>query len=86
MKRTALTLAAAAALGVLGSAAPAAADDGPTYVFVVGSTVVQIAQDDVFNAGRDVTVGSHNGQAPAAEPAAVPAFRSMAAIDWEKAF
>ncbi|MBW5484205.1 hypothetical protein [Streptomyces bambusae] len=84
MKRTAATLLAAAALSVLGAAAPAAADSGPTWVFVVDSTIVQIAQDDVFNAGRDVTVGSHNGTAPAAEPAM--AFSSMAATDWENAF
>ncbi|RSS78720.1 hypothetical protein [Streptomyces sp. WAC06614] len=92
VKRTARTaaraltvLAASAALGLFAGAAPAAADeDGTTYVFVVGSQVWQTAQDDIFNAGRENTVGSHNGGAGSAS--ALAGFRSMTVTDWTKSF
>ncbi|MFE5828414.1 hypothetical protein ACFQ7B_42745, partial [Streptomyces erythrochromogenes] len=37
-----------------------------TYSIVFGD-LSQVAGDDVFNAGRDNTVGSHNGAATAAD-------------------
>ncbi|MER6314953.1 hypothetical protein [Streptomyces sp. NPDC001581] len=90
MKRTVRTtsralavLAAGTMLGLFAAAAPAAADSGPTYVFVIGSNIVQSAQDDIFNAGRDNTVGSHNGATAATS---VSAFESMRTIDWAETF
>ncbi|MDX3534616.1 hypothetical protein PV721_09585 [Streptomyces sp. MB09-01] len=69
--------------GLFATAAPAAADSGSTYVFVVGSTITQVVQDDVFNAGRDNTVGSHNGETAATS---VSAFETMPLVDWAGTF
>ncbi|MEU7725590.1 hypothetical protein AB0B78_10115 [Streptomyces sp. NPDC040724] len=90
MKRTVRTtsralavLAVGTMLGLFAATSPAAADSGPTYVFVVGSTIVQSAQDDIFNSGRDNTVGSHNGETAATS---VSAFETMPIIDWTETF
>lgn len=50
----------------MASPALAAPVDGDShYVFVLGNNNhVQVAEDDVFNAGRDNTVGSNDGTAP----------------------
>ncbi|WP_147420048.1 hypothetical protein [Streptomyces sp. WM6372] len=59
---------------LLAGASAASADDtftvyapiDNTYSIVFGD-LSQVAGDDVFNAGRDNTVGSHNGAAPAGD-------------------
>ncbi|RST08864.1 hypothetical protein EF910_01125 [Streptomyces sp. WAC07149] len=71
--RCALTALATGAI-LLAGASAASADDGftvyapinNTYSIVFGD-LQQIAGDDVFNAGHDNTVGSHNGTAPAGD-------------------
>ncbi|WP_405982831.1 hypothetical protein [Streptomyces sp. NBC_00158] len=71
--RCALTALAVGGI-LLAGASAASADDGffvyapidNTYSIVFGD-LSQIAGDDVFNAGRDNTVGSHNGTAPAGD-------------------
>ncbi|MCX4629765.1 MULTISPECIES: hypothetical protein [unclassified Streptomyces] len=72
MRSIRLALTALAAGGViLAGASAASADDNfvvyapieSTYSIVFGD-LTQLAGDDVFNAGRDNTVGSHNGAAP----------------------
>ncbi|MFB7257028.1 hypothetical protein [Streptomyces nojiriensis] len=68
--RCALTALAAGGI-LLAGASAACADDtftihapvGNTYSIVFGD-LTQVAGDDVFNAGHDNTVGSHNGTAP----------------------
>ncbi|MFE3741337.1 hypothetical protein [Streptomyces sp. NPDC059134] len=45
-------------------ATPAVAGDTDSHVHIIGS-IVQYAGDDNFNAGRDNTVGSNDGTAPA---------------------
>ncbi|WP_030161604.1 hypothetical protein [Streptomyces sp. NRRL S-244] len=70
--RPALTALAVGGI-ILAGASAASADDtftvyapiDNTYSIVFGD-LSQVAGDDVFNAGRDNTVGSHNGTAPAA--------------------
>ncbi|MGE7386357.1 hypothetical protein ACQKM2_12865 [Streptomyces sp. NPDC004126] len=70
--RCALTALATGGI-LLAGASAACADDGftvyapidNTYSIVFGD-LQQIAGEDVFNVGRDNTVGSHNGTAPAA--------------------
>ncbi|MEU9713990.1 hypothetical protein [Streptomyces sp. NPDC047976] len=72
--RCALTALATGGI-LLAGASAACADDGftvyapidNTYSIVFGD-LQQVAGDDVFNAGRDNTVGSHNGTAPAGDP------------------
>ncbi|WP_327132177.1 hypothetical protein OG311_14655 [Streptomyces sp. NBC_01343] len=75
MRSIRLALTALAAGGViLAGASAACADDtftvyapiDNTYSIVFGD-LNQVAGDDVFNAGRDNTVGSHNGAAPAGD-------------------
>ncbi|MFE2476386.1 hypothetical protein [Streptomyces sp. NPDC001194] len=75
MRSIRLALTALAAGGViLAGASAACADDtftvyapvDNTYSIVFGD-LTQNAADDVFNAGRDNTVGSHNGAAPAGD-------------------
>lgn len=75
MRSIRLALTALAAGGViLAGASAASADDtftvyapiDNTYSIVFGD-LSQVAGDDVFNAGRDNTVGSHNGAAPAGD-------------------
>ncbi|MFF4420970.1 hypothetical protein ACFY04_09300 [Streptomyces sp. NPDC001549] len=77
--RCALTALAAGGI-LLAGASAASADDftvyapvSNTYSIVFGD-LNQVAGDDVFNAGHDNTVGSHNGTAPAGDVgmAAVP--------------
>lgn len=78
--RCALTALAAGGI-ILAGASTASADDGfavyapvsNTYSIVFGD-LTQVAGDDVFNAGHDNTVGSHNGAASAGDigMAAVP--------------
>ncbi|MEU6314700.1 hypothetical protein [Streptomyces sp. NPDC047014] len=72
--RCALTALAAGGI-LLAGASAASADDGDftvyapisnTASFVFGD-LSQTAADDVFNAGHDNTVGSHNGAAPAGD-------------------
>ncbi|AQT71003.1 MULTISPECIES: hypothetical protein [Streptomyces] len=71
--RCALTALAAGGI-ILAGASAASADDtftiyapvSNTYSIVFGD-LSQVAGDDVFNAGRDNTVGSHNGAAPAGD-------------------
>ncbi|AZM93678.1 MULTISPECIES: hypothetical protein [Streptomyces] len=71
--RCALTVLATGGI-LLAGASAASADDGftvyapinNTYSIVFGD-LQQIAGDDVFNAGHDNTVGSHNGTAPAGD-------------------
>ncbi|WP_369778716.1 hypothetical protein [Streptomyces sp. R33] len=72
MRSIRLALTALAAGGIiLAGASAASADDNfvvyapidNTYSIVFGD-VSQVAGDDVFNAGRDNTVGSHNSAAP----------------------
>ncbi|MCX5589401.1 hypothetical protein ACFV0H_04520 [Streptomyces erythrochromogenes] len=71
--RCALTALAAGGI-ILAGASAASADDtftvyapvSNTYSIVFGD-LTQVAGDDVFNAGRDNTVGSHNGAAPAGD-------------------
>ncbi|WP_327260105.1 hypothetical protein OG444_39490 [Streptomyces sp. NBC_01232] len=71
--RCALTALAAGGI-ILAGASAASADDAftvyapvtNTYSIVFGD-LSQVAGDDVFNAGRDNTVGSHNGAAPAGD-------------------
>ncbi|MFJ7587627.1 hypothetical protein ACIQZO_09605 [Streptomyces sp. NPDC097617] len=71
--RCALTALAAGGI-LLAGASVASADDAftvyapinNTYSFVFGD-LSQVAGDDVFNAGHDNTVGSHNGAAPAGD-------------------
>ncbi|MFE6845105.1 hypothetical protein [Streptomyces sp. NPDC057686] len=68
--RLALTALAAGGM-LLAGASAACADDNfvvyapidNTYSIVFGD-LSQVAGDDVFNAGRDNTVGSHNGGTP----------------------
>ncbi|MFD7835216.1 hypothetical protein [Streptomyces sp. NPDC059761] len=71
--RPALT--ALAVGGIILAGASAASADGTftvyapidnTYSIVFGD-LTQLAGDDVFNAGRDNTVGSHNGAATAGD-------------------
>ncbi|MFJ3921515.1 hypothetical protein [Streptomyces sp. NPDC090022] len=71
--RSALTALAAAGLVLAGASSACAADDftvyapiSQTYSIVFGD-LSQVAGDDVFNAGRDNTVGSHNGAAAAGD-------------------
>ncbi|MGW1729114.1 hypothetical protein ACWCQK_40515 [Streptomyces sp. NPDC002306] len=87
MKRTVRTcalaaltvLAAAGTLSVAASPALAAPADGDTYyVFIVGGKDAQFAQDDIFDAGRDNTVGSNDGSAT---PATGVALGAMSALD-----
>ncbi|MFF4100439.1 hypothetical protein [Streptomyces sp. NPDC001903] len=75
MRSIRLALTALAAGGViLAGASAASADDtftvyapiDNTYSIVFGD-LSQVAGDDVFNAGRDNTVGSHNGAATAGD-------------------
>ncbi|MFJ3171268.1 hypothetical protein ACIPJK_10860 [Streptomyces roseus] len=75
MRSIRLALTALAVGGfLLAGASAASADDAftvyapidNTYSIVFGD-VSQVAGDDVFNAGRDNTVGSHNGAAPAGD-------------------
>ncbi|MFE2550795.1 hypothetical protein ACFXGI_19945 [Streptomyces sp. NPDC059355] len=72
MRSIRLALTALAAGGVILAGASAACADNTftvyapidnTYSIVFGD-LNQVAGDDVFNAGRDNTVGSHNGTAP----------------------
>ncbi|WP_079403238.1 hypothetical protein [Streptomyces sp. 3211] len=71
--RCALTALAAGGI-LLAGASAASADDAftvyapisNTYSIVFGD-LSQVAGDDVFNAGHDNTVGSHNGAAPAGD-------------------
>ncbi|WP_328762806.1 MULTISPECIES: hypothetical protein [unclassified Streptomyces] len=72
MRSIRLALTALAAGGIILAGASAAFADGAftvyapidnTYSIVFGD-LNQLAGDDVFNAGRDNTVGSHNGAAP----------------------
>ncbi|MFF2785662.1 hypothetical protein ACFVT6_02615 [Streptomyces sp. NPDC058049] len=82
MRSIRCALTALAAGGILLAGASAASADGAftiyapvsnTYSIVFGD-LSQVAGDDVFNAGHDNTVGSHNGTAPAGDVgmAAVP--------------
>ncbi|KPI33980.1 hypothetical protein OV450_1199 [Actinobacteria bacterium OV450] len=71
--RLALTALAAGGI-VLAGASAASADDAFTVYAPIDSTysivfgdLNQLAGDDVFNAGRDNTVGSHNGAATAGD-------------------
>ncbi|MEV7511245.1 hypothetical protein AB0O42_06635 [Streptomyces sp. NPDC089922] len=71
--RCALTALAAGGILLAGASAASADDDftvsapiSNTYSFVFGD-LSQTAEDDVFNAGHDNTVGSHNGAAPAGD-------------------
>ncbi|MFE7097134.1 hypothetical protein [Streptomyces erythrochromogenes] len=83
--RCALTALAAGGI-ILAGASAASADDtftiyapvSNTYSIVFGD-LSQVAGDDVFNAGRDNTVGSHNGAAPAGDigMAALPGTQVM---------
>ncbi|MEU9176422.1 hypothetical protein AB0C90_06135 [Streptomyces sp. NPDC048550] len=75
MRSIRLALTALAAGGIiLAGASAASADDNfvvyapidNTYSIVFGD-LTQVAGDDVFNAGRDNTVGSHNGTASAGD-------------------
>ncbi|MFK0048024.1 hypothetical protein ACIQU4_28830 [Streptomyces sp. NPDC090741] len=83
--RPALTALAVGGI-ILAGASAASADDtftvyapiDNTYSIVFGD-LTQVAGDDVFNAGRDNTVGSHNGAAPAGDigMAALPGTQIM---------
>ncbi|WP_406182945.1 hypothetical protein [Streptomyces sp. NBC_01006] len=83
--RPALTALAVGGI-ILAGASAASADDtftvyapiDNTYSIVFGD-LTQLAGDDVFNAGRDNTVGSHNGAAPAGDigMAALPGTQVM---------
>ncbi|MEY2229019.1 hypothetical protein [Streptomyces sp. BF23-19] len=71
--RCALTALAAGGI-LLAGASAASADDAFTIYAPVSNTysivfgdLNQVAGDDVFNAGHDNTVGSHNGAAPAGD-------------------
>ncbi|MFC6136941.1 hypothetical protein [Streptomyces spororaveus] len=71
--RCALTALAAGGI-LLAGASAASADDAFTLYAPVSNTysivfgdLSQVAGDDVFNAGHDNTVGSHNGAAPAGD-------------------
>ncbi|MGI5448095.1 hypothetical protein ACQEVM_20510 [Streptomyces sp. CA-243310] len=80
-------LAAAGALSAVASPALAATGDGDVHnVYIIGSTNVQYAQDDNFNAGRDNTVGSNDGTAPPAAVGAASAMSLMDASNWADTF
>ncbi|MFE3996681.1 hypothetical protein ACFXPW_34085 [Streptomyces goshikiensis] len=81
-------LAAAGALSAVASPALAAPADGDShYVFVLGNNNhVQVAEDDVFNAGRDNTVGSNDGTAPPAVATAAARTFGMPATNWTRMF
>lgn len=79
-------LAAAGALSAVASPALAATGDGDVHnVYIIGSTNVQYAQDDNFNAGHDNTVGSNDGTAPPAA-AAASAMSLLDASNWADTF
>ncbi|MFD3469064.1 hypothetical protein ACFWWM_22330 [Streptomyces sp. NPDC058682] len=78
MRSIRCVLTALAAGGILlagaSAASAASADDAFTVYAPVSNTysivfgdLSQVAGDDVFNAGHDNTVGSHNGAAPAGD-------------------
>ncbi|MFE2145491.1 hypothetical protein ACFXA3_27785 [Streptomyces sp. NPDC059456] len=87
MRSIRLALTALAAGGIVLAGASAASADNTftvyapidnTYSIVFGD-LNQVAGDDVFNAGRDNTVGSHNGAATAGDigMAAMPGTQVM---------
>ncbi|MER6390943.1 hypothetical protein ABT236_21065 [Streptomyces sp. NPDC001523] len=80
-------LAAAGTLSAVASPALAATGDGDVHnVYIIGSTNVQYAQDDNFNAGRDNTVGSNDGTAPPAAAGAASAMSLLDASNWADTF